>query len=118
MSTVILKQDHAGKKKGESVSMPFVRAREAVKAGIAEYPQPAQGKPGLVELKPSDATVPKPFHDEVCRRHKLDLDQSAQRVKFLEDEVKRLADEVKKAADENKVLADKLAAANKGGDKK
>lgn len=48
MSTVKLKQTHKGLgAAGETVSVPFLKAREMVKAGVAEYPPqaPTPGAP-------------------------------------------------------------------------
>ncbi len=68
MSTVILKKDHGDKKKGETISVPFITGRKLVADGVGEYPpQPKVAAPAT-----ADSAVDKAKADAAAAKRAAD----------------------------------------------
>jgi hypothetical protein len=83
MSSIILTQDHEGKKKGDTISVPFIQGKDLVAQGIGTYPAQLQAvppKPAAVAADP-----------ELARLKKLNEEQ-AKKIDALQKQVDELLD--------------------------
>lgn len=105
MSTMILAKDYEGKKKGETVSVPFGKGRDMLKAGVAAYAPPTGPNPSKVPSAKPPAEI---MAAEVEARfqalqaaHKTEVERLKSDAACANDEVKSAMDLAKKATDEN-----------------
>lgn len=99
MSTLKLLKDCKRGKAGQTVTVPFLEARDLVKAGVAE-------RHGTVAT-PTETKSASPPPERAA------LEVANKRIKELESENTTLKEEVAAFERENKELTDKLAAATK-----
>lgn len=118
MSTMVLQRDYEGKKKGDTVSVPFGKGRDMLKAGIAAYAPPsAPNKAIVAPVAKSETEMLREQFDkhlaELTAKHKAELEQAKADARIANDEAKAAMELADKATAENaelkKQLADKKA---------
>lgn len=114
MSTMILLQEHEGKKAGEQVSVPFGRGRDMLKAGIAAYPASAtppnsKSPSSTAKLEAPDAKAIQAVKDEAISALKaIKAEHEAEVAGFIAD-TKSAMDLADKATAENAELKKRIA---------
>lgn len=106
MSTVILQKDYEGKKAGETISVPFGKGRDMLKAGVAVYAPPS------VPAAPKIAPVGKTEIELLAEKHSAELKSIRS---AYQAEIDKLRADARISNDEAKTameLADKATAEN------